>query len=313
MTTPLLDPDREFSLQWSGTRADRPDETWLYLKLYPAELELLDQVVIDVVTPWMGHHLSEVSGWFFLRFLDARGPHIRLRLRTGWQEADRLAADCDRLAEQLAALGDGPGRRNRPLERFRGSSGLPARCVPAVLLDLYEPELAKWGGAEYLSVAESVFETSSGCALRMVPLLDGAAQGRIALGVVILTELLQALDLSHRERVNFLATHYQWWSGGPGHAGGRDDDRDPLLRETARQLSADVGSGKDIIAAAGDLGGLINEFVCAVLASLPLSNPDQKPLFLVFHQLHLMLNRLGIAPNEEAVVSLITRDRVAGP
>jgi len=280
------------------------DRTWLYFKLYPTSVDLLDRVVVDVLRPLVERHQREISRWFFLRFYDGAGAHLRLRMLMSWAAADTAAGECDRLAVQLMSLRAGGAGRETVGEIADAAPVPQDRPRPAVRLDVYEPELAKWGGQAYLPVAEAVFQTSSRCALRLIPDLDGALVGRVALGVLIITEVLRALALGAAERQAFLETHYQWWSGAHG---GPERSRDRELRAAAERVVAPVLIEVGALAASAAVGAVIDSFTEALRGALPASNPGQKPLFLVFHQLHLMLNRLGVAPHEEALVSLIAR------
>jgi len=280
------------------------DRTWLYFKLYPTSVELLDRVVVDVLAPLVERRQREISRWFFLRFIDGAGAHIRLRMLMSLADADAATAECDRLAAQLMSLRTIGTNREALAESVYFTTVSRERLRPEVRLDVYEPELAKWGGRAYLPVAEAVFQTSSRCALMLIPHLRGAVVRRVALGVLVINDVLRALALGAVERRSFLETHYQWWSGANS---GSERSHDSELRAAVERMLAPVLSEVVALADSAVVRDVIGSFTGALRGALTDSNPRQKPLFLVFHQLHLMLNRLGVAPYEEALVSLIAQ------
>ena len=280
------------------------DRSWLYFKLYSTSVDELDRVVVDVVGPLVERHRQQIVRWFFLRYYDGAGAHIRLRMLMSWADADLIAGDCDVLTAQLMSLPLGGAGRERVGEIADAGTVPRARNRPEVRLDVYEPELLKWGGRAFLPVAEAVFQTSSRCALQLIPTLDGAVVGRVALGVLIMNDVFAALALGGTERQAFLGTHYQWWSGAYG---GSERSRDRELRAAADRLLLPVRGAVATLDGSPAVREVVASFADELRDALPYSNPGQKPLFLVFHQLHLMLNRLGVAPHEEALVSLIAR------
>ncbi len=82
--------------------------------------------------------------WFFLRYSDAGGPHLRLRFHA---PATVLARELlPRLHQTAAALHEG---------------GMTGRVV----WDSYDPELERYGGPEAMAAAERVFHADSAAVL----------------------------------------------------------------------------------------------------------------------------------------------------
>ncbi|WP_405762251.1 thiopeptide-type bacteriocin biosynthesis protein [Streptomyces sp. NBC_00045] len=293
------------------TTADHP--TWLYLKLYPGRLDLLDATLTDVVAPLVAQVAPTATRWFFLRYLDTTGAHIRLRFRLTGPAADALAEQRAALTGQLEALADRPERVPTALPALGAlGGGLPsgqAQGRPEVRLDLYEPEYAKWGGPPYLEVAERTFQASSATVLRLLTESDGTLEHRLAVGHLVMTSLLDRLGLADEERAGFLRTHYAWWSG-LRHAPPADGTtRDTGLRAAYEQLGPAVMDRTERLCTAGPMGEMINRLCADMLTGIEDRGPQQKPLYLAFHHLHLSLNRLGIVPVEEALVSLSAASR----
>ncbi|MEU4584682.1 thiopeptide-type bacteriocin biosynthesis protein [Kitasatospora aureofaciens] len=280
--------------------------TWLYLKLYPGHLDLLDATLTEVVAPLVEQVAPCATRWFYLRYLDGSGPHIRLRFLVDQSQADLLVLQRPALLAQLNLLTGWPGRA--PLPVLPALPAGDARSRPDVRFDLYEPEYAKWGGPQCLETAEQVFQASSETALQLVAASDGTVEYRLALGRLIVAQLLDGLGLSEAEREVFLGTHYAWWSGLK-HASPADGAaRDGNLRTAHGQVRTAVLETSERLAEAGHLLDMVKLLCADMLIGIEKRGAHQKPMYLAFHHLHLTLNRLGIAPVEEALVSLL-----AGP
>jgi thiopeptide-type bacteriocin biosynthesis protein len=113
-------------------------QQWLSYHFYPLESE--NVFLNRAVRPFLAQHIWPTPGAraFFVRYDDAKGPHIRLRLRGA---ADWLA---DTLAPALAEHFEGRGER---------------QAMP------YEPEIARFGGPEAMAWAEEHFHLSTRVAL----------------------------------------------------------------------------------------------------------------------------------------------------
>ncbi|WP_159941591.1 lantibiotic dehydratase [Nocardiopsis sp. FR6] len=155
---------------------------WVYARLYcgPAAA---DRVVARA------HRLSAelraagtADQWFFLRYQDAYGYHVRVRVRPARRTArpDVLAA--------VDALGGGLSEEG---------------VVSRVVLDEYVPEVARYGGAEGLRAAEHLFTASSD---RVAAALPGLADesARLHQAVADTTHWCAELFDSFDERQGFL-------------------------------------------------------------------------------------------------------------
>jgi thiopeptide-type bacteriocin biosynthesis protein len=157
---------------------------WLFLVIRPGADEDLDPLVTDVVGPLADlarDDRESVLRWFFLRYQDQTGPHVRLRLLCPLRLAEHF--------EQLAAV---------------YSSGLPR---PA--LALYEPEWEKYGSADGVAHAERVFESSSILALELVR--EGLATQRRRAIALALMEASASIFLPCDRRREFWLTHAEAW------------------------------------------------------------------------------------------------------
>lgn len=127
-----------------------PGSEWLYFKLYgPAVLQ--DDILRHTLGPWLRSKQEggQLRGWFFLRYQDDLGPHLRLRLRP------TEPASWPTLAQELAALGTDLRVKER---------------LTHLQIDSYSREVIRYGGLTGVRLAEGLFEADSRCALALLEL-----------------------------------------------------------------------------------------------------------------------------------------------
>ncbi|GII86892.1 hypothetical protein Ssi03_48820 [Sphaerisporangium siamense] len=249
---------------------------WLYYRAYVTDLDKIRDLLADVVSPAISNLKTKFPDlqWFYLQYIDLLGLHLRLRL---YGEQDQIAAYEDEL--------DGP---------------LNARAE-SVLKRLYEPEHDKYGAAG-VPFAERVFQLGSEAALACAGARRRAA--RVLCGAAH-TDLI-VRGLPPRSRVAFLHQYAWYWSGrglrtavwpvpatarvapGPGRAPAAK------LRAHIDGVLADPHARRVLTGYAGDFWAMLGS------AARPRTRTD---FTLAFHHIHLMNNRLGVAPGEEAQIA----------
>ncbi len=138
-----------------------PGGEWLYASLYCAA-ERHDEVLATRLPELLRSLPDAVDRWFFLRYRDQDQPQLRLRFH-GTPKA--LAGEALPLLNEWAA-----GLR---------SAGLAHRMI----LDTYDPEAERYGGAEALEAAERAFHADSLAVLEQLRLIDA---GQLPLDPLIL-------------------------------------------------------------------------------------------------------------------------------
>ncbi|MGP3911352.1 lantibiotic dehydratase C-terminal domain-containing protein [Nonomuraea sp. 10N515B] len=261
---------------------------WWYVRAYPGGAELMDPAV-RLLVPWLREQAARegAARWFFVRYWDMTGHHLRLRLSCPADGVDRMHERLPELEDLLAALRPEPVERLVPGD-FPGP--LPARRAAAACL--YAPELGKYGGAAGVALAEELFTTS--CAwyadARLTD-LDRTAE-RAALAVAYMRELGNTLP--EPERKGFWAAHRAHWGWQLRLAVPGQDRLRALLVKTASALPAcpsDVAAQVEAVRAVLD---------GAAAASVPVSRAE-----LLLQYMHMDLNRLGFVPAEECLLGLI--------
>lgn len=208
--------------------------------------------VAGTVVPWV--RSRPVTRWWFLRYVDPTGPHVRVRVRVPFSQRHPLRRDL------AAALGP------RAVERR------------------HTPETGKFGGAAGVDRAERIAHASSETAVALGDLANRVAAAH-----------LTAVAQRSGSPEQFLHS-YAWYWSGRGRLGPLWQERIRPLRtspETARAAAA-ADRHRDDPALTAYLHTLD-----AVLAEGPAA---RRWLDLVQHA-HLMHNRLGLLPADEALLA----------
>ncbi|PPG23044.1 hypothetical protein C5C66_02000 [Rathayibacter toxicus] len=291
---------------------------WWYTRLYTGGIDASDDVIVGILPPLLAEvRALGASRWFFLRYVDRSGPHLRLRVFGPGRSLDRLVRSTRDLGEQLELI---VNRSRQPqVELVSGAhaavfagAGTAVGLRPAV----YEPEIAKYGGTAGIGLAEQLFEFSSELALWAVA--EGKKGGsRDALAVLLLTDGVGALvrgawSASWPTQPVFAWSrvwqeHARWWIGA---ASGDDEVRRRLDKQAAagrEQFAERVRSllAEPVVEAWRRRWGRAMEDYLAAAGRVAVSSTAQN---LVFHQNHMLMNRLGYAPFEEALLGMYARD-----
>ncbi|HEY6707952.1 MAG TPA: lantibiotic dehydratase [Actinomycetota bacterium] len=263
-----------------------PGSEWLYVKLYGPredEDELLAGPVRELAEAAVEDGLA--SGWFFVRYGDP-DPHLRLRFRgePGRLTGKLLPRLCEWAGELVAA-----GR----CDRFA--------------IDTYEREVERYGGPEGMAAAEELFVADSRCVAGLVGCLRGGlGLDRVGLAVVTVDDLLDALGLDPRRRL-------EWFGGrvadrrasGPEHRRRKAVLR-PLLADPRRLGS--VPGGREVLGLLAERRAALVPIAerLATLAAVGDRLQGGAPAFV-----HLNCNRL-LGPDpaaERLVMGLLLRTR----
>ena len=248
------------------------ETTWVYTKIYVPP-DNTDAVLVGSILDVVRRYGARIDVWFYLRFFDERGAHIRFRCLTDLDTADEMASTDFEW-----------GRPNT-----------------AIAMDLYEPETGKWGDGSGLRASERVFQISSEIALRLLASASGIGDGRLATGIIFIIEIAQTIGLSVEQRRGFVETHFNWWSGNAALSSERYAEISSKLDEAIPGIRAffdDSGSRENARVDS-------RRFAESVAASFDeMSDARRSVLYFAHQHLHLMLNRLGLSPLDEAAVAL---------
>jgi hypothetical protein len=239
---------------------------WLYYRVPVEPAGAGEPLLRTVVDPAVRQLRAEVPDlrWFYLRFLDATGLHVRWRLSAGPAAVNHVEQVVD---EALAG---------------------------AYSKHVYEPETGKFGD---MPVAERLFQLSSETALELLARHRNGSRSGLAAAVM----LAMTAGLPERQRPAFLHQYGWYWSGGPARrpwtAAPWTSLADPRVRAKAGGLLSEANA-----VLGGPSEELIRGFSRQFWAAAD-SMPLRSGYFQLFHHLHLVGNRLGVFPAAEAVIA----------
>lgn len=275
-----------------------------------------DRLLLDAVAPLARDLLGSgrVSRYFFIRYRED-GPHLRLRLR-GRPEI---------LTREVV-----PEVNRRAAGPSWAAAGLTRLVAVA-----YEPELGRYGGPAATALAERLFYASSEAAVELLrPLAGPSRRQRLGRGLLAMLVLLQVF-VRRREPAAALAAGY-----ADAFLAGQMPQTDTrelwsrLFTETCRRQGPDLGptvsrAWRSLEQENGELPEPIETYRRRLLAlhrrlrnlarggrldpsraTLPW---QQVVASLVPSYLHMMNNRLGIDPREEAYLARLIAETLGEP
>lgn len=290
------------------------DDLWWFVRIYTRGFEGADPLIGDLLPPVIAEARAQgISRWFYIRYMDEHGPHVRLRVLGPRAVLDQLQRVHAEIEAQLAeVLAEHPTEHRFiapvPKKAWEGQLGTGVRAA------IYEPELAKYGGPVGLALAEELFEFSSDLGVWACGRFAKESD-RAGLAALLLHDVADSLMHGHhaaaaRQRVSwdgYWERHLYWWTAELGHRGPAFRDR----MVTAVQERADrVAESLHRVTVLPGVQSWRRRWSVALdtyLARAELSGVDRTPQHLAFHQGHMMLNRLGFLPREEAVLGVHAR------
>jgi Lantibiotic biosynthesis dehydratase C-term len=274
---------------------------WLFYKIYTgAAAGKMDHLVTGALREIAGNR--DVTRWFFLRYTDEGGAHLRLRLQTAGDVVPLRQAIEPILANALAELPLLPPTpyRSTILPPSASASDVPAAGNLAgvrVEVDQYEPDIDSFG-EEGVGLAEVLFHASSEVAVRVLADERGQRYSRKTIAPI----LMKAVGDAFMPGVGKpLWTDYAtYWLALPG-----DEWRSRFLAkaEELRALGIPVLTPDERLPP--EALAVVRAWRAATVAVAEAfrtagDQPSRRPYELAFHFLHSMSNRLGLMPIEEA-------------
>ncbi|HEX5598239.1 MAG TPA: thiopeptide-type bacteriocin biosynthesis protein, partial [Micromonosporaceae bacterium] len=280
-----------------ASATDSPSAMWrslhCFLHWQPKDV---DAFLAETVAPLMDglRVAGHLSDWFFIRYFEG-GPHLRIRARD---------ADSATLQKLREALVDAVRIAPYPVQSVAEHGPVPWREHGEVCEIGYEPETERYGGEEALPVAEEVFCHSSQIALAVLARTVGRKQRLVAATDLILATAV-ALDLGRLDTVRWLrraAIGWRWHRHDASLA--PPMIQGPALNVASAQSVALVRRWNETVASAETGQRLRDRWAQQIKAArvrLEPGSPVSRERWLGVwdSQLHMLLNRLGVVPDEE--------------
>jgi len=275
------------------------DDEWLYIKFYVgSHLDRLDDLIVSALAPIVTE--TRPKQWFFIRYYDSGGPHLRIRLRCPRSESKAcffLAKEiCKRALEGLSAQKQFAYKPFFPKPAHSASS---LAHVPHVCRARYAREFSFYGGDRGVELAEEVFHVSSQIALAA---LRVESKGQLNRKCVIL-DLMLHVDLKRLgANKRFWRVYADYWLSIAQIAQPeiwrkrflRNHDALVFVGETRKRGSTNA-----------QYRNRWNEALERANAAHHQIFSEPMPLAKLASFIHLMNNRLGVSLIEEAYLATL--------
>ena len=277
------------------------DVGWLYARIYCAGGDDTDALLPEIAQ-WLARARGQwdIRSAHFLRFVDLRGHHVRLRLKAVQGVLDDAYASMRGLG---AVVRRAEARTVERLVSDPMTGGIGA-SRPGIAFGVYGPEYDKYGGVAGVEEAERHFYLSSRWCLdhqiwqipRPVP--------RAALAARFLALAARSAPLPEAE---LLSAHLRMWGSRlPAHL--RDGSAlGPIVQQLLEVIEFQFDEIPSWSKAAGALGELADDAGRAI-GAMGAGTDGRRALDL----LHIDVNRLGLNPAEECIAGLCARQLLSG-
>lgn len=282
---------------------------WTYYKLYiGVSYDALDFVITDCINEAIqrfGEH-----GWFFLRYLDEDGLHLRVRFRLKKSTLAKIEPELfAALHGGLSLLSQRWPNAYTPLLTFGGVTVNPPQQVLGANCQRseYEPEFDTYGGEIGIAIAEQVFCASSVLA-RAILLKEASAElSRKNCALPLYIEAINTF-VPDRDVNGFLERYANFWLSGDAALGAY---KSALIDKAYSMIDEGLTILPSVSEYARPVADLTGQWK-AVLVSARERYERQCPAYsrvladtLAFHFVHLMNNRLGFNTVEESYLAIL--------
>lgn len=285
-----------------GTSQRHEEADWIYVRLYSGTVHNgLDRLIVS-----LGPELRRLPGlcsWFFIRFADTGGTHLRLRAQFATDGADTMERLC---TETLRTL-----PRQRPfiyspaLRISMSEAALDPQPVIRIVRDTYVPETEMFGSGG-MARAEALFHTSSEIALEVLLSEDRGVYSRKSL-VLAFMEMARLAFVPELEPQEFWHQYAWCWyaqavGDDPALWTGFDEKAQRLAAQGVLDTALQVPVAAEFLLARWHtvLAHYAEAYRADCTNDIPISR-------LAVRFAHLMNNRLGLYPLEDAYYGTLLR------
>lgn len=307
---PAASPGRASAKQLidSTIQADHDPDHWLYYKIYPKKFGQIEEVIRQIVKPARDLACAhpDVKNWFFVRYVDERGNHIRLRLHGSARFCRETRGEIEKLIARELPLVKSVVRP--AIFAMEDESLFEVESDQGYTSATYEPEYEKYGGPVGVAIAEKLFEVSSELALEAVcreAELFPDRPDRMLLSLRLMRLLVAQVHHEPSARTRFLRNYKWYWSG--------QDRQDAFglrarFEQTARERRGHLDQRLEALNENPEIRTLISRYadtVATTLKELAKAAVTVPATRLCFDYLHMNNNRFGVRPYEEAYLATL--------
>jgi hypothetical protein len=285
-------------------------QQWLYLKIYLGEsADKADDMLIELGR--QAAQQSSFNDWFFIRYFDEEGFHIRFRVKPLAGQIDtakhELGLMWQSISGQLADMLPSEYIPMVEMPSFSGSFDLDSipKKLQASYHD-YEPETDKYGAAPGIDIAEQLFCRSSELACDILRHESEQVYSRKSLIPLLMVRCFELLKIKQPE--DYWRQYSQFWLGGDTPAA--EDHREGFFAKGDELAAAGLSILDPVEELPAQAQNVVSRWEEALKqAYSDYSKAKEKSEFsfniLCFNFSHLMLNRLGLTSIEESYMAAL--------
>ena len=271
VTTPPAEPARRFL----------PGDSWLYVKLYTGTATA-DTLLREYIAPVVENAIQRglASSWFFIRYGD---PDWHVRLRFRGDPAKLYGELLPQIHEALAPA---------------ATRGLMWRLV----VDTYEREVERYGGAAGIEIAEELFRADSDAVLAIVSSCEGDAGADAAwrLALYGIDRLMEDLGMAVEEKLAAMTRARDVFGAEVGMNTSFQKQLGDKFRKHAKELAALLATGPEAtdhpfapaLAAFAKRSATIRPLGAQLAALAATNRLTLAPTDLVQSYIHMHVNRM---------------------
>jgi lantibiotic biosynthesis protein len=263
-------------------RAFLPYSEWLYFKIYSGA-KTAEHLLSSVILPFMEEGIESrlFERFFFIRYQDESGGHIRIRLFN--TDKDRQLVVYKKMMQVLQPLMD-----NNTINR--------------VMLDTYKREMERYT-PELINASETIFHNDSLAVLRFIHLLDGidGEQYRLLFAMRGIEALLTDFGLSLEQKAGFLKELQAGFFKEFGSHPSLQKQLNERYRKHQRFIADHMDERRDVENEIDEAAAIFNirsdmniPVVREIFSGLETSGKTEKINALLSSYIHMFVNRLFI-------------------
>lgn len=286
------------------------EHTWLYYKLYVGKYyKQLDYLAMQATTDITKH--EGVLNWFYIRYIDDGGIHLRFRIKVQAELEKTLDVSFYKILHDFcSSLLEQPEPDYTPLVSLPESDNWDDsfHALVVVKREQYEPEYDIYG--KNIEVAEELFGHSSEIA-REVLLLEqeNPELSRKDIAPRLMFDAMQIFRPSDGDNA-FLESFSNYWLAGSTELG---NYKSTFEDKAFDLIDAGIAIVKPLDAYASPFQPLLTRWQQALKTCNDKYNKDKNFNAalndrVLFYFVHLMNNRLGFTPLDEAYIAVILKE-----
>lgn len=291
-------------------------KVWIYYKLLLGKyIWAFDFLVVEVAK------LSEdprVVDWFFIRYVDEDGPHMRLRFKVKSEDAKAFDREVYPLLHEMTSHLTGTPFQAQPrlvnLAPADAVAEFDGNFIIGAKREDYKPETDVYGGEAGVQIAEDMFRVSSEIAVDLIREDLGGAQCRKELCPALMLAAIENFAIE-KSPANFLDYYVSYWGASTFVSGSYLE----TFHENCAQLLANQ---VQIVRADADYSALESACLQKLRGGLKVAHKRYREMAhvsdvllerVVFYFIHLMNNRLGFTAIEEVYIALLVKTWINSP